>query len=248
MKRLHHLAQQTVAHSVIVVDNGSEDGTRDNLRASFPTARVIELGSNLGFPVACNRGAETGRAEVIVLLNNDVEARRLPGETGGPFEDPNVGSTAGLLLRPDERTIDCMSSTSSASGTRRVVGGSSPPSPRAQRVVVGQGDVCWASLPDPTGSGPGFRRPVVVVQGDAFNASRLATVVVVPSTSNLRWASPPGNVLLAAKRTGLPRDSVANVSQIVAVDRALASERARLLRTEKVELVLNGIDLGLGRS
>lgn len=115
-------------------------------------------------------------------------------------------------------------------------------------MVVSQGDVCWASLPDPAGSGPGFRRPVVVVQGDAFNASRLATVVVVPMTSNLRWASAPGNVLLGAKRTGLPRDSVANVSQIVAVDRALLSERAGRLRGEEVELVLNGIDLVLGRA
>ena len=77
-------------------------------------------------------------------------------------------------------------------------------------MVVSRGDVFWASLPDPTGSGPGFRRPVAVVQGDAFNASRLATVVVVPLTSNLRWAAAPGNVLLAATRTGLPRDSVAN--------------------------------------
>lgn len=115
-------------------------------------------------------------------------------------------------------------------------------------MVVSQGDVCWASLPDPTGSGSGFRRPVVVVQGDAFNASRLATVVVVPLTSNVRWASAPGNVLLGARRTGLPRDSVANVLQIVAVDRALLSERAARLRDEEVELVLNGIDLVLGRS
>jgi mRNA interferase MazF len=89
---------------------------------------------------------------------------------------------------------------------------------------------------------------VVVVQGDAFNASRLATVVVVPLTSNVRWASAPGNVLLGARRTGLPRDSVANVLQIVAVDRALLSERAARLRDEEVELVLNGIDLVLGRS
>lgn len=81
-------------------------------------------------------------------------------------------------------------------------------------MVVGQGDVCWASLADPTGSGPGFDRPVVLLQGDAFNASRLATVVVVPLTSDLRWATGPGNVLLTAKRTGLPRDSVANVTQI----------------------------------
>jgi len=114
-------------------------------------------------------------------------------------------------------------------------------------VVVGQGDVCWAALPDPTGSGPGFRRPVVVVQGDAFNASRLATVVVVPLTSNLRWAAAPGNVLLSAKRAGLPRDSVANVSQIVAVDRAILTERAGHLSEADVDLVLAGIDLVLGR-
>ena len=129
-----------------------------------------------------------------------------------------------------------------------MVGGSSTPSARAQRVVISQGDVCWASLPDPEGSGPGFRRPVLVVQGDAFNASRLATVVVVPLTSNLRWASAPGNVLLAAKRTGLPRDSVANVSQIVAVDRDILNERVGRIRPDEVELVLNGIDLVLGRA
>ena len=114
-------------------------------------------------------------------------------------------------------------------------------------MVVSRGDVFWASLPDPTGSGPGFRRPVAVVQGDAFNASRLATVVVVPLTSNLRWASAPGNVLLAATRTGLPRDSVANVSQIVAIDRALLTERVGHLSGNDLELVLAGIDLVLGR-
>jgi mRNA interferase MazF len=114
-------------------------------------------------------------------------------------------------------------------------------------VVVSQGDVFWASLPDPTGSGSGFRRPVVVVQGDSFNTSRLGTVVVVPLTSNLRWASAPGNVLLAAKRTGLPRDSVANVSQIVAVDRAIFAERVGHLSRAHLDLVLAGIDLVLGR-
>jgi len=114
-------------------------------------------------------------------------------------------------------------------------------------VVVSRGDVCWASLPDPTGSGPGFRRPVVVVQGDAFNASRLGTVVVVPLTSNLRWAPAPGNVLLNAKRTGLPRDSVANVSQIVAVDRGTLTERVGQLSDPDLQLVLAGIDLVLGR-
>lgn len=114
-------------------------------------------------------------------------------------------------------------------------------------MVVTQGDVCWASLADPTGSGPGFRRPLVVVQGDAFNASRLATTVVVPLTSNLRWAAAPGNVLLVAERTGLPKDSVANVSQVVAVDRALLSERVGHLSDADLALVLAGLDLVLAR-
>lgn len=114
-------------------------------------------------------------------------------------------------------------------------------------MVVSRGDVFWASLPDPTGSGPGFRRPVVVVQGDAFNASRLATVVVVPLTSNLRWAAAPGNVLLSAERAGLPKDSVANVSQIVALDRGLLTERLANLVETDVALILAGVDLVLGR-
>jgi len=114
-------------------------------------------------------------------------------------------------------------------------------------VVVAQGDVCWASLPDPIGSGPGYRRPVIVVQGDAFNASRLATVVVIPLTSNLRWASAPGNVSLAARRTGLPKDSVANVSQIVAVDRSVLAEHVGRVPKGDLSLILAGIDVLLGR-
>jgi mRNA interferase MazF len=114
-------------------------------------------------------------------------------------------------------------------------------------VVISQGDICWASLADPTGSGPGYRRPVVIIQGDAFNASRLATTVVVPLTSNLRWSSAPGNVLLAAKTTGLPLDSVANISQIIAVDRNILSDRMSRLAPTDIELILGGIDLMLGR-
>ncbi len=110
-------------------------------------------------------------------------------------------------------------------------------------MVVAQGDVLWASLPDPTGSGPGFRRPVVVVQGDAFNASRIATVVVVPLTSNRRWGSGAGKRRPDARRTGLPKDSVANVSQIVALDRRVLSERVGILDDRALALVLAGIDL-----
>ena len=81
-------------------------------------------------------------------------------------------------------------------------------------MVISQGEIWWADLASPTVSGPGYRRPVVIVQGDAFNRSALATVVVVPVTSALRWADAPGNVLLTSRSTGLDRDSVANVSQV----------------------------------
>jgi len=84
-------------------------------------------------------------------------------------------------------------------------------------MVISQGHVYWADLPDPTGSSPVFRRPVIVAQGDALNRSRIRTVVCVPLTSNLVWADAPGNVLLPAKATGLSRDSVANASQLVAL-------------------------------
>jgi len=114
-------------------------------------------------------------------------------------------------------------------------------------MVISQGDVCWASLDDPVGSAPGFRRPVVIVQGDSFNASRIATTVVVPLSSNLRLAAAPGNVLLESRRTGLPKDSVANVSQLVTIDRALLTERAGRLSAADLRLVLAGIDLVLGR-
>jgi mRNA interferase MazF len=114
-------------------------------------------------------------------------------------------------------------------------------------VVIGQGEVWWADLGEPLGSEPGFRRPVVVVQGDSFNRSRISTVVCVPLTSNLRWADAPGNVALEAAITGLPKDSVANVSQIVTIDKASLTERAGTLPDAKLELVLAGIDVVLGR-
>ena len=88
-----------------------------------------------------------------------------------------------------------------------------------------RGEIWWASLPDPAGSGPGFRRPVVVVQADSFNVSRIRTVIVAAITSNLRLAGAPGNVLLKARVTRLRRDSVANVSQLVTLDRLLLTSR-----------------------
>jgi GT2 family glycosyltransferase len=104
---LLHLDAQTIAHSVIVADNGSEDGTPERIRAAFPGVRVIELGSNLGFPAACNRGAAAGAGEIVVLVNNDVDARPdFLERLIEPFADPGVGSAAALLVRPGGRTID----------------------------------------------------------------------------------------------------------------------------------------------
>jgi mRNA interferase MazF len=113
--------------------------------------------------------------------------------------------------------------------------------------VIAQGDVWWADLSEAGGSEPAYRRPVVVIQGDAFNQSTIRTVVCVAVTSNLKWASSPGNVELTPRTTGLPRPSVANVSQIVTLDRADLTERTGKLSRSKLELVLAGVDTVLGR-
>ena len=114
-------------------------------------------------------------------------------------------------------------------------------------MVVGQGEVWWADLPSPTGSGPGYRRPVVVVQCDHLNRSRLATVVCVPLTSNLKYAEAPGNVLLSARAVGLSKNSVANPTQIVSLDKELLTERIAKLSKNAMASILGGIDISLGR-
>ncbi|HEX9638111.1 MAG TPA: type II toxin-antitoxin system PemK/MazF family toxin [Acidobacteriota bacterium] len=98
-----------------------------------------------------------------------------------------------------------------------------------------------------SGSGPGLRRPVVIVQGESLNRSRIATAVCVPLTTNLRWAEAPGNVLLPARISGLAKDSVANSSQLVTVDRAFLSERVGKLPAKSLAQIMSGIDIILGR-
>jgi mRNA interferase MazF len=114
-------------------------------------------------------------------------------------------------------------------------------------VVIEQAEVWWADLDEPTGSEAGYRRPVVVVQGNALNRSRIGTAVCVPLTSNLKWADAPGNILLSRHETGLPQDSVANVSLIVALDKQQLTQRVRKLPRRRFELILAGIDTVLGR-
>jgi mRNA interferase MazF len=112
-------------------------------------------------------------------------------------------------------------------------------------VSIHRGDVWWADLDEPVGSTPGYKRPVLVVQNDAFNASRIATVVAVVLTSNLRLVDAPGNVLLPSRATGLRKDSVANVSQIVTLDRSTLVERAGRLDQGVMREVGRGLRLVL---
>lgn len=102
-------------------------------------------------------------------------------------------------------------------------------------------------MPEPIGSEAGYRRPVVVVQGDRLNRSRVDTVVCVPLTSELKWKNGPGNVLLKMSTTGLLKDSVANVSLVVALDRELLEEPVGQLSRPKIDELLAGIDIILGR-
>jgi mRNA interferase MazF len=114
-------------------------------------------------------------------------------------------------------------------------------------VVICQGEVWWAELSEPVGSGPGFRRPVVVIQGDALNRSKLGTVVCVPLTSKLKWSEAPGNVLLSTRVTGLPKEPVANVSHLISLDKSILRERVGKLSHTKIDLIMRGIDVILGR-
>jgi mRNA interferase MazF len=110
---------------------------------------------------------------------------------------------------------------------------------------VYRGEIWWASLPEPTGSEPGYRRPVLIIQDNAFNQSLIQTVIVVVITSNMDLAQAPGNVILPRKATGLPRDSVVNVSQVVTIDKAFLSERVGSLSDDIQEAVDQGLRLVL---
>jgi len=108
-------------------------------------------------------------------------------------------------------------------------------------MVIKRGEIWWAELADPRGSEPGYRRPVLVVQSDAFNRSRVSTVIVVAITSNVRLAEAPGNVLLSRRDSKLRRDSVINVSQVLTLDERFLVEKAGSLSDRIVEAVESGL-------
>jgi mRNA interferase MazF len=112
-------------------------------------------------------------------------------------------------------------------------------------VVIQRGEVWWAALPEPAASEPGYRRPVLVVSSDEFNRSRIRTVIAGVLTTNLRLAAAPGNVLVAAGESGLPRDSVVNVSQVVTVDKSFLVERAGRLGSRAMLAVEDGLRTAL---
>ena len=108
-----------------------------------------------------------------------------------------------------------------------------------------RGEIWWAELSNPRGSEPGFRRPVLVVQADAFNRSQIRTVVALVITSNVSLAHAPGNVLLGKRSAGLNRDSVVNVSQVITLDKSFLIERAGRLPSSKLRQVEDGLRLVL---
>jgi mRNA interferase MazF len=109
-----------------------------------------------------------------------------------------------------------------------------------------RGELWWASLPAPLGSGPGYRRPVVVVQANPLNQSRIATVVVATVTSNLALADAPGNVRMGKAESGLGKPSIVNVSQLVTMDRSVLTERVRSLPADVMRAIDDGLRLALG--
>lgn len=111
--------------------------------------------------------------------------------------------------------------------------------------MIQRGDIWWAGLPEPRGSEPGFRRPVVVVQADEFNRSRITTVMVVPLTSNVLLGDAPGNVLLSPRETGLKKPSVANVSQVATINKAFLESRVRGLNPLRMADLDDGLRLAL---
>ncbi|MGD8540510.1 MAG: type II toxin-antitoxin system PemK/MazF family toxin [Candidatus Aminicenantes bacterium] len=108
-----------------------------------------------------------------------------------------------------------------------------------------RGEIWWAALPSPSASEPGYRRPLLVVQSDDFNRSRISTVIAVVITSNLRLSEAPGNVLLSRKNSGLPKKSVANVSQLITVDKSFLTKKAGKLSPQILQEIEAGIRLVL---
>ena len=109
-----------------------------------------------------------------------------------------------------------------------------------------RGEIWWASLPSPVGSGPGYKRPVLIIQANPFNASRISTIIVAVITSNLALAEAPGNARIGKSDSGLAEASVVNVSQIITIDRSVLTKKVKALPSAVIEKVAEGLKLVLG--
>ena len=108
-----------------------------------------------------------------------------------------------------------------------------------------RGEIWWASLPDPRGSEPAYRRPVLIVQSDAFNQSAIQTVIAAAITSNLRLAAAPGNIILRRRESRLSKDSVVNVSQLVTLNKGFLVDRVGRIPPVRIREVEDGLRLAL---
>jgi mRNA interferase MazF len=112
-------------------------------------------------------------------------------------------------------------------------------------MVTKRGEIWWAVLPEPAGSGPGYKRPVLIIQSDEFNNSKINTIIAAVITSNIRLAAAPGNVLLTPNKSKLPKKSVVNVSQIITIDKSFLSEKVHTLSSEIIAQVDEGLKIVL---
>jgi len=112
-------------------------------------------------------------------------------------------------------------------------------------MVIKRGEIWWAKLPEPVGSGPGHKRPLVIIQSNEFNSSNINTIIAIAITTNIHLAAAPGNVLLSIKKSKLPKKSVVNISQLITIDKSFLTERIHTLSSKVMEQIDDGIRLVL---
>jgi len=112
-------------------------------------------------------------------------------------------------------------------------------------MVIKRGQIWWAELPEPIGSGPGYRRPLLIIQSNDFNKSKINTIIAAVITSNIRLSAAPGNILLSTKKSKLPKESVINVSQLITIDKSFLTEKVNTLSSSIMANVDEGVRLVL---
>jgi len=112
-------------------------------------------------------------------------------------------------------------------------------------MVIKRGQIWWAELPEPIGSGPGYRRPLLIIQSNNFNKSKINTIIAAVITSNIRLSAAPGNILLSTQKSKLPKESVINVSQLITIDKSFLTEKVNTLSNSIMANVDEGVRLVL---